>query len=122
MGFSSQCSDKNGKSLWHEFLIHDQFTGLSDDHTPYSISELRNVFIHTAYKDKLEDGARDAISDMKSLVKSNLDYYVGPEHPDCPSCQCKRNPPPTIFGLDIDQCKRFLSIPLERVWRASGGY
>ncbi len=122
MSFSWWCKDKDGKDLFEEFEINHQAMGLSDEECPRSISEVRAAFADVPYKDKLQDAARDALNFTQAFVLENLDYYTGPAHPDCPSCKCERARPRVPFGFDIEQARRFISIPLTRVWRASGGY
>lgn len=121
MSFSWTCTDKNGKDLFDEFKINDQALGLSDGQCPRSISDIRNTFYAVPYKDKLPEAAQDALNFTQALVLENLNYYNGPAHPECPCCRCTRVLP-TTFSLDIEQARRFISIPLTRVWRASASW
>lgn len=122
MSFSWWCKDTDSKDLFAEYKINPQALGLSDDQCPRSISDVRSAFYNVPYKDKLVDAARDALNFAQALVLENLNYYTGPEHPECPCCKCEREAPPQPFGFDIEQARRFISIPLTRVWRAGGSW
>ncbi len=122
MGFSWTFEDRNGKDLLMEFDINSQAIGLAGDQSPLSIVEVRGAFAIVPYKDKLEDAARDALLRSQDAVRRNLDFYTGPAHPDCPCCTCQKEDKSAFFGFDKAQAKRFLSIPVDRVWRAHGGY
>lgn len=121
MSFSWSITDKDGKDLLMEFTINGQALGLADESTPNSISAIRLAFSNIPYKHKLTEAAQDAVKTAQELVQHNLAFYEGPLHEDCPCCSCKR-PPPEHFGFDIEQARSFLSIPPERVHRASGGW
>src|SRR5262245_53200964 len=122
MSFSWSCEDKDGKDLFDEFEINSQALGLSDEDCPRSLSEIRTVFYNVPYKDKLQQAAVDALNFTQDLVLENLNYYTGPAHPECPCCKCEREQPATPWGLDIEQARRFISIPWTRVWRASASW
>jgi hypothetical protein len=123
MSFSWWCKDKKGKDLFDEFEINGQALGLSDDHCEYSTEDLRHRWMEVGYKGKLEDAARDAVETVQTLVAANLRRYTEPPHKDeCPACTCEPPKPAELWGMDIEQAKRFLAIPLDRVWRAGGGY
>lgn len=124
MSFSWGITDKDGKDLLEEFKINYQAIGLGDTSTTYGLDSIRGDFCNTPYKDRLQDAAQDAVRAVKFLVQTNIEEFTAPEH-DCPSCTCPRTKlrEPAIFnGFDLEQARRFLSIPIERVWRASGGY
>lgn len=122
MGFSWSCTDQKGVDLFEEFKINHQALGLADDLSPHNISEIRDAVYRNRYGGKFDEAARDAISEVQAMVAANLQPYETPKHQECPNCCCKPDPPRQMWGLDIEQCRRFLSIPLQRVWRASGGY
>lgn len=122
MSFSWSVTDCNEKDLLAEFDVNGQALGLADDNTPHSISDVRECFYRVPYKDKLIEASQDAINFTQALVLENLNYYTAPAHPDCPSCKCERAKPRIPFGFDIEQARRFISIPLTRVHRASGGW
>lgn len=121
MSFSWDVRDKDGKDLLKEFDINGQAIGLGDSKGGWSLDEIRRGFATVPYGDKLADAARDKIGNVQEMVRRNIAYYEGPAHEDCPCCTCKReqNEP---FGLDMEQAKRFVSIPLNRVHRATGGW
>lgn len=122
MSFSWWCKDKDGKDLFKEFGINGQALGLGDARAPIPVDTIRSRYEAIPYKEKLEDAARDALAEAQSLVLKNLESYETPQHPECPTCQCRKPLPSNDFwGMDIEQAKRFVSIPLERVWRAGGG-
>lgn len=121
MSFSWWCKDKDGKDLFDEFKINSQALALDFDGAPYSCEEIRRRWASIPYKEKFEDAARDAMTEVRGLITANLAYVEGPEHPDCPSCTCKRQVK-SFFTFDPDHLRRFLAIPYERVWRAGGGW
>jgi hypothetical protein len=122
MSFSWWCEDKAGKDLFDEFKIHGQALGLGEeDGAPRLVAEIRACWISVPYKNDYQPAACDAVMAVKEMVRENLAYFCGPEHAECPHCQCRRAPGGFI-GFDIEQAKRFLEIPIERVWRAGGGY
>lgn len=123
MSFSWECRDKEGADLFAEFNINKQAIGLSDDNSPVQSSELRAGFSNLArWGDKHEAPARDAMESVQDMVRRNISYYTAPEHPECPCCTCKRVEERVFFRFDMKQALRFVSIPIDRVWRCSGGY
>lgn len=121
MSFSWSCTDEEGHDLFQEFDIHYQGLGLAPnaaDDTPavYRLNEIRNCFEDTQFKDKYEGAARQAILDCKRMLKENLERLENARH--CETCTCKAAQP----NWDMEQIKRFLSIPIERIWRADGGF
>jgi len=123
MGFSWWCEDKDGKDLFEEFGVNSQAMGLTDDGCAQSQSDIRSAWTGVPYKEKLEEAARDAVAAVQSMVAENLRRYTGGLHSDeCPTCTCAPRQPKGVFGIDVEQAKRLLSIPLNRVHRAGGGY
>lgn len=121
MSFSWSVEDENGKDLLEEFDINYQMLGLAGDQSENSTVDLRSAFINSAhYADKFPPAARGAIEAVQCRVARNLWEYEGHRHPECPSCRCVKPIPKD--GMDHEQAKRFVSIPLERVHKASGGY
>lgn len=123
MSFSWWCKDKKRKDLFDEFGINGQALGLGDSGsskylTPHCVTEIREMWCRHPYKEKIEDSARAAMSAIQAMAINNL-RFLEKEHPECPCCTCKLKP---LDGFDIEQAKRFVSIPLDRVWRAGGGW
>ena len=125
MSFSWSVKDKHGKDLLDEFKVDGAGYGLGsysteDQETPATLDDIRSAFARIPYKDKLPEAARDAVQAAQEIAVRNLMFFDSPAHEDCPTCSCKRDPKP--HGVDVEALRRFLSIPLDRVWRASGGW
>ena len=123
MSFSWWAKDKSGVDLFEEFSINRQAlglgsTGISRYSTPNSTTDIRMSWISHHWKEKLEDAARETVSAIQVMVRQNINS-LEQEHPDCPCCTCRIQP---TAGFDVEQAKRFASIPLDRIWRAGGGW
>ncbi len=120
MSFGWWCKDKSGGDLFTEFGIHSQAMNLvpsahDDERFEFNCRpRVEEVWQANAYRDRHEDAARDAMADIQVLVRGNIEA-LRPCH--CDTCTCVLEPK----GWDLKMAERFLSIPLERVWRCGGG-
>lgn len=121
MSFSWWCKDQGGADLFKEYEINSQALCLDFDGSPASCADIRRAWISVPYKDKLPEAARDAVASCQELVRQNLAYAMGPAHPDCPACTCRRDIK-SFFHFSPETLQRFLDIPLGRVWSAGGGW
>jgi len=120
MSFSWWCKDKDGKNLFAEFGINPKAFGLGPARIEYSearyyLEAIRETWVRFSYADVNEDAARDAVKAVKALVQANIDGLT-PQH--CDTCKCKLEPK----GWILADAKAFMSLPVDRVWRAGGGW
>lgn len=121
MSFSWWCKDKNGKDLFKEFEINHQGfglgpSGLNNKGAPHRLEDIRQAWASVPYTEKFEDAARDAMSVAQRMAQENLESLLS-RH--CETCSCGAAVP---SGWSADDIRRFLSIPLDRVWRGGGGW
>jgi hypothetical protein len=111
---------KNGEDLMKKYDISYGGLGLApycegDTTAPYRLMDIRRAFIEVPYKDKIYEAARDALVDCQNMIQDNLNQL----HPcHCITCTCPAETP----NWDMEQIERFLSIPKEEVYSATGGY
>lgn len=120
MSFSWRCEDKDGKSLFDEFQINSQGLGLAANHNsdtdaPWRLSDIRVMWDRAEFSECCEVAAQCLVQRTKDILLDNLNHLT-PHH--CPTCMCGQKP----TTWDLEQIQRFLSIPVDRVYRCSGGF
>ncbi len=83
---------------------------------PFNAEHIRQTWANHPYKEVTEIAARDAVRHVQAIIRDNLDARA---HRHCDTCACEPDP---AVGWSVDDAKRFLLIPTERVWRAGGGW
>jgi hypothetical protein len=125
MGFGWACKDKKGTDLFKEFDPTRSFYNLldlgpnsnTDTDAPYSVSDMRSGFLeHEKFMNEYEGAARAAIESVQEMARANKNSL---NHSHCGTCTCCSTEP---VGWSVESIDRFLSIPLDRVWRCSGGF
>jgi hypothetical protein len=126
MGFGWWCKDRDGKDLFEEFGVHHQALGLGPNNAsatdaPNRVSDIRSAWIRVPYKEDFEDAAQDAVAAAQAMALENKESLK--REPHCETCKC---PGTTGYRApewwDIESIDRLLAVPVERVWRAGGGY
>lgn len=126
MSFSWWCEDKDGRDLFEEFDVNRQALGLGPNgpgttEAPHSVGDIRHAWNSVPYKEKLEDAARDAVAIVQRLARENKESLIIPPH--CPTCTCEGvGKYRATESWDIANIDKLLAVPLDRVWRAGGGY
>lgn len=125
MSFSFSMEDKKGNDLLKKYGIHDQLLGVAPNGSdamgaPYDLDQIRAVIGTAKYGKDLPAAARDAWNEVRAMVAANRDHFAGPEHPECPSCKCKR--PQPQFWFDVDDMEKLLAVPVNEIHRLWGGW
>lgn len=120
MSFRWEIKGRGGEDILKKYSINTQGLGLApncaqDTAAPHTLNDIRIVFQDHPYKEKLPEAAIEAVQMVKGMLAHNLDSLV---ECHCNTCKC----PTRESNWDIEQIKRFLSIPLEDVDFAEGGF
>lgn len=120
MSFSWGCTAKDGTDLFKKYDIHYQGLGLAPntaEDTPacHRLNDIRSAFQGTAFKENYEGAACAAIASCQQMLQENLAEL---KRHHCATCTCEGEKP----NWDMQQIQRFISIPLDEVWRADGGW
>lgn len=121
MSFSWSITAKDGSDLLKRFDIHYQGLGLASNTASdkpegrYRLNDIREEFTRVPFKDSYEGAAMFAVAKVQRMLAENLEA-LQPHH--CSTCCC----PPLDTTWSLEQIHRFMSIPIEDVWRADGGF
>lgn len=110
MSFSWWCRDEHGRDLFEEFAVNNQALGLPN------YDAVRSGWVAVRFRDELRNAAVAAVSFAQATVREALNARA---EKHCETCDC---PPTYPQHWNMAMTHRFLSIPLERVHRAGGGF
>lgn len=119
MGWGCRILDKEGISLLSKYDINYQFLGFgpngeADSVAPYRVGDMQRLLNEWRYIDRFPEAAQEAMVALKVMIDTNIESLK--EEPHCSSCTCEEvkhiNDP---YGWSIEECERFLSIPIEEV-------
>lgn len=130
MGFSCSITGKNGLDLLKKYDIDRKLLGIAPDSGsaslimfPNALHEIREVFSSNKYGEYCREAALDILNEAQNLVRDNFESLTHMHH--CDTCTCVQDYEkeiPVFEKWDKEMAKRFLSIPLEEVERAWGGW
>lgn len=127
MSFSCEIKGKGGIDLLEKYGIQYQLLGIArngigeseEGHEHYDLSEIRSTFcdyFRMCGESITKEQSRCLVGEVQKMIYYNL-QSLRPSH--CESCKCPEIIPKS---WDIESANKFLSIPLNEVYKAYGGY
>ncbi len=122
MGWSCELLGKNNVDLLKKYDIHYRLVGLApygsgDTPASYELSYIRSVIGSNEFSDKYKKIAQSIFENVKDLIRTNLLSVDNRRH--CETCTCINE---QLEGWDLEMINRFLSIPVDEVYKFHGGY